>query len=64
MYQSSNLWKKLAEDNTLQDTINEIRTVCEALGQQVARLIPQFTDHSVKHMDALWGIADKIFTEK
>ena len=42
--------------------IDEIRKVALLLGKQVERTIPEFTDHSVKHMDALWSVADQVLS--
>lgn len=56
------LWKKLDGDDDLEKTIVEIRTVAEALGAKISILLPEYTDHSLKHMDALWKICDQIFT--
>ena len=41
-------------------TVESIRRIAEALGAQIERLIPEYTDHSIRHMDALWWIADTI----
>ena len=43
-------------------TIESLRGIAEALGGQIERLIPEYTDHSVRHMDALWSITDTILT--
>lgn len=42
--------------------LKHLREVAEALGGQVARVLPDYTDHSVRHMDALWGLADQVLT--
>jgi hypothetical protein len=41
-------------------TIGSLRRVAEALGSQIERLLPEYTDHSIRHMDALWSVADTI----
>lgn len=42
--------------------LDEIRKAALALGDQVQRILPGYTDHSVKHMDALWAVTDQVLT--
>jgi hypothetical protein len=42
--------------------IESLRHIAEALGGQIERLIPEYTDHSIRHMDALWSVADTILS--
>jgi hypothetical protein len=50
------------EDPGLTQALLDLRKVSEAIGRKVAELLPDYTDHSVEHMDALWSVADEIFT--
>jgi len=59
---NSTLWRLLDPHAGLRAALVELRRVAAALGAEVARLIPSYTDHSVTHMDALWSIADQVFT--
>ncbi len=36
----------------------------EVLAGKIAQLHPEFTDHSVKHFDALWSVTDQVLTEE
>ena len=60
---SSGLWVRLQRDVTLQQTIVRLRDVVEALASKISEQIPEFTDHSVKHLDALWWVADQVLTK-
>lgn len=62
-FTSTKLWIKLEKDKELSQSIIDIRENCLHLADTIKILIPGFTDHSVKHMDALWSISDVIFTE-
>ena len=58
----SRLWGRLSTRLEYVQVLWEIRSTAEQIGRQVERLIPEFTDHSVRHMDALWGVADEVLT--
>lgn len=58
----SALYNRISNDSELRHCLGNIRLTAEALGEQIARVLPSYTDHSIKHMDALWGVADKVFT--
>ncbi len=59
----SGLWKRLALRPEYAQTIVDVRKVAAALGAKVAFSMPEYTDHSVEHMDALWRVAGQILTE-
>lgn len=40
----------------------EIRQASETISAHVARLLPIFTDHSARHMDALWHVSEHVLT--
>ena len=41
----------------------EAREKARKLAEEIPRYLPEFTDHSVDHMDSLWRIADHILPE-
>ena len=57
----SRLWRKVNSNEDLRNCLKDLRKVAEALGAQVGRVLPEYTDHSVEHMDALWRISDVVF---
>src|SRR4051812_25035393 len=59
---SSKLWRHLGENLELQRVIYDLRIIAESISNQTARLLPGYTDHSIKHMDTLWVITDQVFT--
>jgi hypothetical protein len=40
-----------------------MRSVAETIASTIQEHIPEFTDHSINHMDALWAIVEEILTE-
>jgi hypothetical protein len=52
----------LAQDPDLQSSLGNLRRTAEQLAETIARDAPGFTDHSIRHMDALWSVAEKILT--
>jgi hypothetical protein len=54
------IFQRLSVSADLIVMIESVRSIAEALGGQIERLIPEYTDHSVRHMDALWSVADTI----
>ena len=59
---TSGLFKRLSVDEELKAQIISLRNVVEAFAATTARSVPNFTDHTVRHMDALWGVTDQVFT--
>jgi hypothetical protein len=59
---NSGLWARLSISTDLRQVLEHLRNTAEAIGAKTAETIPEFTDHSVVHMDALWTICDQIFT--
>lgn len=41
-----------------------MRDVAESLAATTSRTVPNFTDHTIRHMDALWRLAEKILTHE
>jgi hypothetical protein len=58
----TSVFSRLSSRTDLISTIESIRAVAEALGKQIERLLPEYTDHSVRHMDALWRVTDVVLT--
>lgn len=56
------LWHAMASEPSLQQALADLRKIAAAMGAEVARVIPGFTNHSVKHFDALWRVSDQVFT--
>ncbi|GGL07711.1 HD domain-containing protein [Planomonospora parontospora] len=48
---------------TLRFAYLQFRTVVEALADEISVSLPMFTDHSIKHADALWDTASQICGE-
>jgi hypothetical protein len=59
----SQLWYRI-NDKGLQQALVNFRKIAEAIGAQTSRILPTFTDHSVIHMDALWKVADQVYTQE
>lgn len=58
----SGLYRRLAEDQDLLTAVLSLRAVASRLAETVSRTLPSFTDHSVRHMDALWSVTDQVLT--
>ena len=56
------LWQRMAVEPSLQQALADLRRIAAAMGAEVARVIPGFTDHSVKHFDALWRVSNQVLT--
>ena len=59
----SRLWIRLQEDSELLNALLALRAVTKTLADTISRSGPAFTDHSIRHMDALWNITDHILTQ-
>jgi hypothetical protein len=62
VYQSTHLYSRLQEYPHLLKLLEDVRTAAERLTLSIPRELKDFTDHSVTHMDALWGVADSVIT--
>jgi len=56
----SNLWKRLAQSNDLENAMKNLRARVEVLAAKIAEHQPGLTDHSIIHLDALWDVANHI----
>ncbi|MCP1510050.1 hypothetical protein J2Y83_000177 [Pseudomonas marginalis] len=59
---SSQLYSNLSSDQELITSLISMRKVAESLASTISTSVPCFTDHSIKHMDALWLITDQVLT--
>jgi Histidine kinase-, DNA gyrase B-, and HSP90-like ATPase len=58
----SGLYRVLQGDQQLLAGILSLRSVAASLAETISRTVPAFTDHTVRHMDALWLVTDRILT--
>ncbi|MBK8177641.1 MAG: ATP-binding protein [Planctomycetes bacterium] len=58
----SGLYRHLEQQQELLVPLMAMRSIVEHLAETVAREVPSFTDHSIRHMDALWVVADQVLT--
>ena len=56
------LYNKLSSDKELCDALCGMRGIASALASTISNSVPSFTDHSVRHMDALWVVTDSVLT--
>jgi hypothetical protein len=59
---NSRLYRQLDVDRELLTAVLSLREVASHLADTISRTVPAFTDHTVRHMDALWGVADHVLT--
>ena len=59
---ASALYQVVAKDSELLASLDNLRRTAEQLAETIARDAPGFTDHSIRHMDALWSVAERILT--
>lgn len=60
--QQTGLYKKLLTDSELHNAVLGMRAIATTLAATISNSVPCFTDHSVKHMDALWVVTDTVLT--
>jgi len=58
----SGLFRRLQLDQQLLSGVQSLRTTAESLAETISRTVPKFTDHTIRHMDSLWQVADRILT--
>ncbi len=61
-YRDSRLFKALSKNATLAGAVESMRPIAARVGREVANQLPEYTDHSIAHMDALWAVADSVLT--
>ena len=58
------LFQQVARDEELLASLDSLRNMVERLAENIIRTVPAFTDHSIRHMDALWRVSDSVLTEE
>ncbi len=61
---TSGLYSRLGGDSDLLTAVLSLRSVAGSLAETVSRTVPGFTDHSLRHMDALWSVSDRILIQQ
>ena len=61
--QNSLVFAQFSADDELRTAIVTLRSNVAALADTISRSVPSFTDHSVRHMDALWGVTERVLTQ-
>lgn len=56
------LGKLLSDKSDLASLLAHIRSIAGQIGAQSARTVPDYTDHSLTHMDALWRVVDSVLS--
>lgn len=59
---SSKLYARLIEDRELASGVLALREGAATLAATISRTVPAFTDHTIRHMDALWAVTERILT--
>jgi hypothetical protein len=59
---NSRLFTILSTDDELLWPLKAMREVVATLAATTNRSVPTYTDHTIKHMDALWWLSDQIIT--
>ena len=62
--EDSGLYAVLKQDAELLTPLLALRAVTEKLAETISRFLPAFTDHSIRHMDALWAVTDRVLTSQ
>lgn len=57
------LWRRVAARASYVSVVQEIRRKAEVLARRTATAMPEYTDHTVLHMDRLWSVASQVLTE-
>ena len=58
----SGLWNRLRDNQQFCAALLTLRTNAAALADTISRSLPHFTDHSIRHMDTLWCVADSVLS--
>ena len=58
------LWKAMRQHSPFEAALIGVRGIAEVVAAKIAEVLPGFTDHSIIHMDALWQVGDKVFTQE
>lgn len=72
-YESTKLWRRTlapagdehdAKREWLRNAYFEFRKAVEPMAGDIARSMPEFTDHSISHIDALWETASSVMGDE
>ena len=61
--EATKLWKKIAANSELEAAIISLRRNVESLAPSIKEILPGFTDHSIRHFDHLWKVADRVISD-
>lgn len=61
--QDSLVFARFSADDELRTAIVALRSNVAALANTIGHSVPSFTDHSIRHMDALWGVTERVLTK-
>ncbi len=56
--------KYASQRTALREAFRRARVNAAQLAAEIPRYLPEFTDHSIEHIDSLWGLADKIIGDE
>jgi hypothetical protein len=59
---TSHLYSHISGDVELLTAVLSLRSVASSLAATIERTVPSFTDHTIRHMDALWAVTDRVLT--
>lgn len=60
--QQTPLWRRFSDRPDYVGELMSIRAVAAILGEKISEALPEYTDHSLRHMDALWQVASQVLT--
>jgi hypothetical protein len=60
--QRTALWKRMSSRSDYVSSVANIRSLAEKIAAKSVESMRAYTDHTVKHMDALWTIADQVLS--
>jgi hypothetical protein len=63
LIEKTRIFARLSVRPDLVRDLEKLRATAGAIGKKIEHLLPEFTDHSVRHMDALWSVADTVLSD-
>src|SRR5256885_17161692 len=61
---NTHLWQRIAAHGDFIPAIKGLRSTAEVVAAKIAEVLPEYTDHSITHMDALWSLSEQVFTKQ
>lgn len=61
--EATKLWTKIAASAELEAAIISLRRNVESLAPIIKEILSGFTDHSIRHFDHLWKVADRVISD-